>query len=166
MCFSTPLYAEQAGVNHYYVGIGASYAMENFNSDFDDTGGINAKAGYHLHPRIDMEFDYNYLSDFEDEDINVEYQAETYMFVVKGYFPSTTEKVKLGVLVGAGVMDVDADSKSDEADLCGKVGLGLDLFATQDISFGIEGSYTFASFDDLPDDIEYFNFTAGIAYHF
>jgi hypothetical protein len=39
------------------------------------------------------------------------------------------------------------------------------LFATQDISFGIEGNYTFGGFDDL-EDIEYFNFTTGIAYHF
>ncbi len=187
LCFSTLSYGADAAGKTFYIGAGGSYAVENFNSDFDDTWGINAKAGYHLHPRIDIEFDYNYLSDFEPEDkgeslgtpfeASVEYQVETYMFVVKGYFPSPSEKAKLGVIVGAGIMDVDGDAKlkvggisfSDgehEADLCGKVGLGLDLFATQDISFGVEGSYTFADFDDLPEDIEYFNFTAGIAYHF
>jgi hypothetical protein len=187
MCFSTPLYAQQADVNHYYIGAGASYVMENFNSEFDDTWGINAKVGYHLHPQIDIEVDYNYLSGFDDEDkwgssgtsfeTDLEYEVETYMFVVKGYFPSPTEKARLGVIVGAGIMDVDADAKlkvdemsysggEHEADLCGKVGLGADLFATPDISFGIEATYTFAGFDDLPENIEYFNFTAGIAYHF
>jgi hypothetical protein len=40
----------------------------------------------------------------------------------------------------------------------------LDFFATQDISFGIEGNYT-GGFNDL-EDIRYFNFTLGVAYHF
>ena len=52
----------------------------------------------------------------------------------------------------------------DETDLCGKVGLGLNFFAFQDISLGIEGNYIFG-FDDLV-DIMYFNFTIGAAYHF
>ena len=52
----------------------------------------------------------------------------------------------------------------DETELCGKVGLGLDFFATPEISFGIEGNYTLG-FNDL-EEIRYFNFTLGVAYHF
>jgi len=94
------------------------------------------------------------------------------MFTLKGYFPVSTEKVKLSTVVGAGLMHTDSELpdetsisvSDDETDLCAKVGLGLDFFAFQDISLGIEGNYTFG-FGDL-DDIMYFNFTIGAAYHF
>jgi opacity protein-like surface antigen len=188
MFISTPLYAQQDDVNDYYIGVGGSYAVENFNSNYDDAWGLNAKIGYHAHPLIDLEFEFNYVSEFEaDEETKwfntqvaseAEYQVETYIFAVKGYFPPFNNRTRLGVIVGAGIMDAEADAKvtvggvtsqdsEHETGLCGKVGLGLDVFATEDVSVGLEGSYTFGDFDDLPDDdIEYFNFTAGIAYHF
>ncbi len=187
MSLSTPLYAQQADVNHYYIGAGASYAIENFEegTDFDDSWGIDAKIGYHLHPQIDIEFDFNYLFEFEDEDKwevldrrfeeNVDLDVATYMFVIKGCFPTYTERAKLALILGGGMMHAQADFKlkgdgisvsdsTDDTELCGKVGLALELLATENISFGIEGSYSTGSLDEL--DIEYFNITGGIAYHF
>ena len=55
-------------------------------------------------------------------------------------------------------------SSADETEMCAKVGLGLDVYATKNISFGAEGNYTLG-FDNL-EDIRYFNFTVGVAYHF
>ena len=186
ICFSTSLYAQQADVKKFYVGAGGSYAIEDFDGgDFDNSWGVNVKAGYNLHPLLDIEFDFDYLNKFEDRDefellgINFEGKADlnimTYMIALKGYFPISTEKVKLSVVVGGGIMYADLDSKVrvngssisysyDETELCGKVGLGLDFFATQDISFGIEGNYTLG-FNDL-EEVRYFNFTLGVAYHF
>ena len=184
--FSTSLYAQQADVKKFYVGAGGSYAIEDFDGgDFDNSWGVNAKVGYHLHPLLDIEFDFDYLNEFEDRDefellgINFEGKADlnimTYMIALKGYFPISTEKVKLSVVVGGGIMYAEIDStvrvngssisySYDETELCGKVGLGLDFFATPDISFGIEGNYTLG-FNDL-EEIRYFNFTLGVAYHF
>ena len=184
--FSTSLYAQQADVKKFYVGAGGSYAIEDFDGgDFDNSWGVNAKVGYHLHPLVDIEFDFDYLNEFEDREkfeflgMDIEGEADlnimTYMIALKGYFPISTEKLKLSVVVGGGIMYADLDFKVsvngssisdfyDETELCGKVGLGLDFFATQDISFGIEGNYTLG-FNDL-EDIRYFNFTLGVAYHF
>jgi opacity protein-like surface antigen len=184
--FSTSLYAQQADVKKFYVGAGGSYAIEDFDGgDFDNSWGVNAKVGYHLHPLVDIEFDFDYLNEFEDREkfeflgMDIEGEADlnimTYMIALKGYFPISTEKLKLSVVVGGGIMYADLDFKVsvngssisdsyDETELCGKVGLGLDFFATQDISFGIEGNYTLG-FNDF-EDIRYFNFTLGVAYHF
>ena len=161
--YSTSLYAGQDHLDHFYVGIGGSYAVEDFDDspDFDNSWGANAKIGYHTHPLLDIELNFDYLNKFEYNIVDLE--IFTCMFVLKGYFPVSTEKVKLSTVVGAGLMHADFKS-DDEIDLCGKVGLGLDFFAFQDISLGIEGNYTFG-FGDL-DEIRYFNFTIGAAYHF
>jgi len=178
----TSLYAGQDHLDHFYVGVGGSYAVEDFDDspDFDNSWGVNAKIGYHTHPLLDIEFDFDYLNNFEYSEtykvLGTRFEEEgeveifTCMFVLKGYFPISTEKVKLSTVVGAGLMQADFKYRSsfsgsnDEIDLCAKVGLGLDFFAFQDISLGIEGNYTFG-FGDL-DDIRYFNFTIGAAYHF
>ena len=176
-----------------YVGAGGSYAVENFddndddfeNINFDNSWGINAKVGYHLHELVDLEFSYDYLHKFEVDDsstvagtrfdVDIEVEVMTYMFTLKGFFPIPSEKVKLSVVAGGGVMYADADRKvkiagnststsDDEIDGCAKFGLGFDYFLIENFSAGIEGNYTLG-FGDL-DDIRYFNFTLGVAYHF
>jgi len=182
--FSTSLYAQQAETKQFYIGAGGSYAVENFFDDagFENSLGMNFKFGYHLHPLADIEFDFNYLDEFDSEEIQssgVELDSSlsvtTYMFVLKGYFPINSEVVRLSAVVGGGIMAADFDSHldgtGDDADLCWKLGLGLDVFASQKVSFGFEGSWTngFDNFSGNVKDfggIEYFNFTLGVAYHF
>jgi hypothetical protein len=111
--------------------------------------------------------------------LRVRSDESIYGSLLIGYFPLSAEKVKLSTVVGAGLMHADFKyglsvsglpdkisifGSDDGTDLCGKVGLGLNFFAFQDISLGIEGNYIFG-FDDLV-DIMYFNFTIGAAYHF
>jgi len=177
----------------FYVGAGGSYAVENFDDDdddfddinYDNSWGINAKVGYHLHELLDLEFNYDYLNKFEVDDsstvlgtrfdVDIDVEVMTYMLTLKGFFPIASEKVKLSVVAGGGLMYADADRKvriagtstsssDDEIDGCAKFGLGFDYFLTQNFSAGIEGNYTLG-FGNL-DEIRYFNFTLGVAYHF
>ncbi len=177
--FSTSLYAQQTERKQFYIGAGGSYAVENFYDDaqFENSPGVNLKFGYHLHPLADIEFDFNYLDEFESPDNQLDYNLSvtTYMFVMKGFFPINSEVVRLAVVVGGGVMAADFDSHligtGDDADLCYKLGLGLDVFATQAVSFGFEASWT-NGIDNLSGNerdfgrVEYFNFTLGAAFHF
>jgi opacity protein-like surface antigen len=185
--FSTaPLYAEQIGDKNFYAGIGGTWALEDFKGGgYDDTWGMNFKFGYNLHPMADIEFDFDVLDEFEevegfssqnagvngDANLNV----RTYMVALKGYFPISSDQVRLSVVVGAGIMTVDSDFQAgldggfrrdgiDETDPCGKVGLALDFYATREISIGVEGNYTLGFFD--VEDIRYFHFILGAAYHF
>jgi opacity protein-like surface antigen len=96
------------------------------------------------------------------------------------------------ITVGAGVMPTNLNAKTSvtvpssgfsrsfsESDsdtkACGKLGVGIDYFATRNVSLGFEGSYVFGlgdfAFDlgflgDREMDILYFIFTLGAAYHF
>lgn len=179
--FSTSVYAQQADAKRFYIGAGGSYAVENVFEDtaggFENSWGLNLKFGYNLHPLADIEFDFDYLEDFEyngSETAGVGIEGDpslavaTYMAAIKGYFPINSNAVKLSAIVGLGIMDVNLDGhftrNNNDADLCYKLGLGMDLFATPDVSFGLEGNWTRGA-EDL-NDIEYFNFTLGVAYHF
>ena len=50
---------------------------------------------------------------------------------------------------------------SDGNGFCYKGGLGIDYFATDNISLGFEGNYVFGT-----GDVRYANATVGVAYHF
>jgi opacity protein-like surface antigen len=175
--------------------VGASYAISNFDqevtdeegassdADFDDTWGINLKAGYHLTNWLCVELDFDSLSEFEsDKTMNVsgvpvetdgEVDVTTYMAVAK--FTCVLEPLKPFVVAGGGVMNGDIDLKASTRDLsvsdsesktelCAKLGLGADFFVTKALSIGIEGSYIWG-FQDL-DDIGCTNLTLGVGYHF
>ena len=81
----TSLYATQYHLDHFYVGAGGSYAVEDFDNspDFDNSWGVNAKIGYHTHPLLDIEVDFDYLNNFEYNAIDLE--ILTCMFTDAGH---------------------------------------------------------------------------------
>jgi opacity protein-like surface antigen len=185
LSFSTLVYAQGAGSTGYYIGIGGSYAFENFDADddidldFDDTWGLNVKAGYRFSEQLALEFNFDYLSEFEADTrvrmfvpAEAELQIITYMIVGKFWPWLSPGAVKPFFDVGIGFMDADLDIEvleidvgwESETDLCAKLGGGVDFFIAPNVSIGAEGSYVWG-FGDL-DEIEYFNLTLGIAYHF
>jgi opacity protein-like surface antigen len=173
ICFSISFYSTLlfADNNKFYIGGGGSFAYEDFDtdSDFDNTWGINAKAGYRFHEYIMFEFNFDYLNNFESD------RVYTWMLALKGYAPVYSDNVMFFAVVGGGVLLADIDTKlrgptisesdsDDEVDGCAKIGFGIDYFPIQNLSAGIEGNYTLG-FGDV-DDVRYFNFTLGVAYHF
>ncbi|MBW2174083.1 MAG: hypothetical protein JRF64_05460 [Deltaproteobacteria bacterium] len=52
----------------------------------------------------------------------------------------------------------------DEADLCVKLGLGADYFATENVSIGLEAAYVWGLSD--VEEVRYVDLTLGVAYHF
>jgi len=195
VCGSKSSYGQDAAGRGLYIGMGVSYAISNFDqevtdtegassdSDFDDTWGINLKAGYHLTNWLSVELDFDYLSEFEsDKTMNVsgvlvdtdgEVDVTTYMAVAK--FTCVLEPLKPFVVAGGGVMNADIDLKAltpdfsvsdseSETEPCAKLGLGADFFVTKALSIGIEGSYIWG-FQDL-DNLGYYNVTLGVGYHY
>jgi len=200
-CFPVSSHGADAAGRGLYVGIGGSYNLEDldvhqFNVtledttsdldvDFDDTWGVNAKVGYHVHDWLSLEFNFDWLSGFESDktdrglgvpvDAKVELEVMTYMAVAKFSHGFGWEGAKLFIVAGGGLMDADADGKvhvaggsdsvsDSETDSCARLGVGVDFFATKRISIGFEGSYVWG-FGDL-DEIQYFSLTAGLGYHF
>lgn len=178
-----------------YIGIGGSYAIENFdldsidfdgsrfNPDFDNTWGLNAKIGYQVIDWFALEFNFDYLSDFEADDkvvvegvpVKGEIEVDVMTFMVAAKFAAGMDAIRPFLVVGAGVMNADADvkarapgvSESDsdsETDSCASLGLGVDFFASDNVSLGFEGSHVWG-FGDL-DEVRYYKLTVGVAYHF
>jgi len=166
----------------FYIGAGVSYGLEDFDvGDFDDTWGINAKIGYHPMDILAIQFDFDYFDKFEDDDFyngDAELEITTYMLSLKGNFPVKWYNViSPYVIVGGGVMNVDADldnasiagisfdASGSETDWCGKAGGGLDFYLAENFSLNLEGNYTFGVRDELK-DIQYFQFILGGVFRF
>jgi opacity protein-like surface antigen len=195
LCFPALSYGQGGGGHGVYIGIGGSYVIENFDvksenilgttydPDFDDTWGVNVKIGNHFTKWFSLEFDYDYLFDFESEKtlniiglpVKTELNAQinTYMIVAK--FSAGSGMVQPFFVAGGGMMNVEADARASaggtsasdsdsETDPCAKVGLGLDFFLNDNVSIGIEGTHVWG-FNDL-DEIKYFSLTSGVGYHF
>jgi len=105
--------------------------------------------------------------------LNVGRDTRTQMLRVK--FSSDTENVKPFFVFGGGYEGTRAEveesvdglsnsSLKPETDPCAKLGLGIDLFASDRMSMDLEGSHIW-DFDD-PDGVGYFNVTLDIGYHF
>jgi opacity protein-like surface antigen len=236
LCFCTSSYAADAAGHSWYMGIGGSWAIEDFDTDefedyvepidvdIDDGWGINATIGYHINDNFSIAFVYNYITGFDsDESIAGQFNVgdladEVYLteddLELLGLDPADTINFEVGAdlevdvmtfmleakygmsgtfspfaVVGVGLMYADADYDLDasvrldgtsgyfsigdsdsDTQPCGKVGLGVDWWATPDVTVGLEGSYVFGfsehEFDDVETDIRYFNVGLGIAYHF
>lgn len=80
LSFSTPSHAKGGAGTGFYIGLGGSVAVENFDTDdldgfMQDRGGrgvevenewgINGKIGYFFQPWFALEFNIDYFSDFE-----------------------------------------------------------------------------------------------------
>jgi opacity protein-like surface antigen len=136
--YSTLLFADN---KKFYIGGGSSYAIENFDtdSDFDNTWGINAKVGYRAHEILMIEFNFDYLNNFESDDrftflgekvdSEIEVTVYTFMLALKGYAPVYSDKVMFFVVVGGGVMYADVDTKVRGSKL------GWDLISFQSKTF-------------------------------
>jgi len=180
--------ADSDDYKKFFIGAGGSYGIENFDGggDFDNTWGVNAKIGYHLLDELAVQFDYDYLREFEDKegidlfgdsfDGKAELEIMTYILSLKGNFRvKWYQVISPYIIAGLGIMHADADykisgagismdSSSDETDLCGKIGGGFDFLLTENLSVNLEGNYTLG-FRDL-EDIQYFHFILGVVFRF
>jgi len=80
VCFCTSSFAADAAGHQWYVGIGGSWAIEDFDSDdvedflepidvdFDDAFGVNASFGYHVNDNCSIAFVYSYLTGFDSDE--------------------------------------------------------------------------------------------------
>lgn len=178
----------------FYLGVGGSYQLTNFDGDLKDwdsniidavdwdshAWGVNVKFGYRLARTLYLQIDLDYIPEVEgasssDNEYTGDVDVYTGIFSLKGYFPNFV-KIKPFVIAGAGIMHYKADinetatssgyylNDDKETHLCFKVGGGLDFFVTEAFSIGLEGNYT-SGIEDVS-QIKYYNFILGAAYHF
>ena len=155
--------------------------------DFDNSPGFRAKVGYHFSKLFSAEFAYDYFSDFSwsktsgiiGAPVKFKAEMEIMTFMISGKLSPDIGSVVVRPFITAGVglmqgkLDLRAsapsigysDSISDSnSDICGKLGVGVDFYATKNISIDTEVSYV-AGFHDM-DNFRYYNYNLGVSYHF
>jgi len=153
--------------------------------NFDDSPGFSARVGYSFSKLFSAELVYDYFSDFSwnqttiisGTPVTVKMETEIMTFMIAGKLSPNvgSETVRPYITAGAGMMrgkldltgtaaGFTASASESESDACGKIGVGIDFYATKNISVGFEGSYVMG-FGDM-DNIRYTNLNLGVAYHF
>jgi opacity protein-like surface antigen len=170
--------SDQLNLQGFYIGGGASYAWENFdtseidflgNVSIDDAWGLNAFAGYRFTRYIALEGNFNWYDDFDAKINGFDFQVKiwTLMLDLKAMYPVYNDRLVPYVRIGGGYMDGEIEvaglNESDE-DFAFNLGGGLDYYVTDLISLGLDGKYVWGT-GDL-DDLEYFVGTANVAFHF
>lgn len=80
LSFRISSYAADSAAHSWYMGIGGSWAIEDFGTDefedyvepidvdIDDTWGINATIGYHINDNCSIAFVYSYMAKFDSDE--------------------------------------------------------------------------------------------------
>jgi len=164
----------------FYMGIGASYVKENFDTDdledatglnvsVDDTWGLNAYLGWRFTRHLAMEGNFNWYDDFDAEagPIDFEVKIWTFMLDLKAMYPFYEDRLTPYLRIGGGYMDAEIEVGSlddSESDFAFNLGAGLDYYVTDQISIGPNAKYVWGT-GDL-DELEYFVSTFSVAFHF
>jgi len=177
----------QAADKKFYLGVYGVYAWENIDEEqtkdkftgpievkFDNSWGVQARAGYMLNSSLTLEAMAEYITPFEaigtgsNKD---ELDVKNFNLNAKFTFPDQTKQFVPYLLMGVGVMNAHEDIKYDGArsetsdwGVGLRGGLGFDLYVQESISLGLEGAYAFGTGE--VDHIRYMTLALGVSYHF
>jgi len=195
LCLSAVTYGQQQPAHKGYFGVGGSYIAEDvdlasvslygavYEPDFDDTAGINVKVGGYIteYLSLEMNFDYLFESSWSETryvyytPVTCQMSAEVWTLMLAGKLFVAPGSLRPFLTAGWGLMRLDLDEKisipgaaisssDNETDMCTKLGVGVDYFIDDNKSLGLEVAYVLGH-GDL-DEIRYFDYTLGFAYHF
>jgi len=171
--------------------IGASRAMNVFentldsatpgNVDVSDTWGLNARGGYRFARWFSTELEYEFLDEFGIRANGVRVATLSTHAITVNARISAPGRVQPYFLLGFGVLVPDIRNKSvidfdtDTASPAGKLGLGIDVYATPNVvlNLGFESLVNgarvqthFAGFQDQSHGLNYVTLQFGLGYRF
>ena len=152
----------------FYLGlVGVFQAYENFDpstenlmTSFDDSAGVELRAGYRFHPRVTAEFAYQWLEGFDSTEPTAvsgcvpdcDVELDFHLVTINSKVFARTGRFQPYALVGLGALivnteRVDIPPKPFETNVsfAARLGGGFDLFVTEHFSTGIEGTYIIPS---------------------
>ena len=171
--------------NDYYIGLGGSYAFEDFDGvDFKSKGGGNLQFGYFFTNVVSLGVDFDYFQFELDEsstfltDLTVKPKADldivTVLVTMKVSYDQGVVRPFFFYGLGAMYANIDGNvpvsqielttTDDDEVAPAGQIGAGIDFVPIEEISIGLRGSAVMGTRDLL--EIRYIPFTLGVAYRF
>jgi hypothetical protein len=179
--------AEARQKKGWYAAAYGVYAYENLDTDdtkkkincpvsvdFDDSWGVQARAGYVYNEYFQLEGMYEYIAPFKADKGALDDELDVMHFSVNGKFtcPAYDSFVPYAI-VGLGALTTYEDlkykdgqsrnCKTSEWGFGGRVGLGFDYYFNPSWALGFEGAYVFGTGD--VDTARYGAFALGLGYH-
>jgi len=164
-----------------YLGVGVAGGLEDFGggrSAFGDSAGLTVRGGYRLAPYFAVEGLYEYMDDFGltattlgGTKVHEDIRTHNFSLMGKAIFPLGFVQPYLSG--GVGLLNADSTVKirgqelhhgGSATEFAGRVGAGLDLFATPQLALTLDSGYV------LPtgglEDFNYISFGMGVRYTF
>lgn len=153
-----------------YLGIGASYAIENFSldsedleltgllgpgfdPDYDNSAGVDLQIGYRVDPKLAIEFLYSFLEGFDSRLGASATEIDAHLVTLNAkWFPIEARcdgRLQPYALAGVGVQIVNSEVRDGgfqkpyrtDAGFVGRLGGGVDYYVTESFVIEAEGSY-------------------------
>ena len=145
----------------WYLGVSGVYAIENFDRAFGDSAGLGFRLGYRAWPRLAAELRYEWLEGFDsngpipefmDPPLDLNHggvELDTHQATLGAKLFALTGRVQPYGLLGVGMLIVNTELKAPKFEkpfridvgFAARFGAGVDLYATEHVVIGIEGSY-------------------------
>jgi hypothetical protein len=166
-----------------YFGLGVSGGLEDFDGAqgaFGDSAGFTFRVGYRLAPYFAVEGLYEYMDDFgfaatslTGRRARVDIRTDTFSLMGKAILPLGFVQPYLSG--GVGFLNVNSTvkvrglrqelrSRGSASEFAGRVGAGLDLFATPQLGLLLDSGYVLPT--DRLSAFNYISFGMGVRYTF
>jgi opacity protein-like surface antigen len=162
----------------WYLGLGAIYAISDYDlttdeldvvppeptgvdPEFANTGGVDFRAGYRVHPRWAFEFDYQWQAGFDSAESSIDpmLEIDTHLLSLDAKLFAATGRWQPYVLLGAGLLIVNTEIVDDDFEkpwdldtgFAPRFGAGLDVYLDEHWALTLEGTYlvSVGTFDDV-----------------
>ncbi len=151
----------------FYVGVGGALILEDVNNaSADNTGGLNLRAGYRLTKRAAFEIEGEWVGGFDPKVGGVSVNLDTYALTASAKAHLLFGRVQPNLQLGLGIIIADAGGpvNETETDLAFRVGVGVDVYATQNIVVVMNGTWVAGT--GRVSDITYGTLGLGLQYRF
>lgn len=161
--------------------------VDDYDVDPSNSWGLDVGVGYHVYDVLSVGFEFTRFPGFDssyavgsgDTPVSVEAEVTVTTFIIEAKVSfSTGSRLRPYVVSGVGFMDrqkewvvttykgsITRDSSSiSDTDSCAKLGAGVDLFTSENMSIGLGADYVLG-FGNVG-EIRYFQLGLGFAYHF
>jgi hypothetical protein len=159
-----------------FVGAGGSYEVEAFQNgtrtgDFGNSLGFNVRGGYRVNDYFAAEGIYEYADDFGSDRTFSNEKLQTNLFTGNGKLIVPLGRFQPFLEAGLGFLDANRSGRTEGEkladhgfNLAGRVGGGMDLWATRNVSLFLDASYVIPMKEIA--DLQYFSFGWGARYNF
>lgn len=146
-----------------YLGVGGTFALQDFDGSYDDSGSIMFRAGYRGLPNVGVEFLGEVLPEFDDRDSRDD-DVSAFAVTVNGKLLLPLGRAEPYLMAGIGILDIDEEGRSRRDDFAFRAAGGLDFYLTPYWAIYGEAAYL------LPvgevDDFPFATFGGGLLFRF